>query len=169
MCRAMRYRGPDDTGYLDREFLQLGHVRLSIIDLSGGKQPVSNEDGSVNVVFGGEIYNYQELKEDLRTCGHLFKTKTDTEVLVHAYEEYGRDFLNKIIGEFAFCIWDDRNKYFVLARDRLGVKPVYYADINGRLIFSSELNSLMEAGGIPKELDQTAIKSYFDLKSIPAR
>ncbi len=161
MCNAMRYRGPDDIGFLKRPEIQLGHVRLSIIDLSSGQQPMSNEDGTVSVVFNGEIYNYLDLRSQLKAKGHNFRTNSDTEVLVHSYEEYGREFVNYLLGEFAFAIWDERTKYFLLVRDRLGVKPVYYSDIGGTFYFASEIQALLANKEIPRRFDDNAINTYF--------
>ena len=160
MCSVMQHRGPDDTGYLDRSFLQLGHVRLSIIDLDSGKQPLSNETGRVNVVFNGEIYNYKDIRESLEQKGHIFKTMSDTEVLVHGYEEYGKGITDKLIGDFAFCIWDDNRQYFLLVRDRLGVKPLYYANVNGKFIFASEITSIIAIPWVPRNIDNSVIKTY---------
>jgi asparagine synthase (glutamine-hydrolysing) len=168
MCNAMRYRGPDDIGFLRLPDVHLGHVRLSIIDLSGGHQPMSNENGTVTTVFNGEIYNYPKLRPKLEARGHVFRTNADTEVLVHLYEDYGRDLVNHLLGEFVFAIWDESKKYFLLVRDRLGVKPVYYADINGTFIFASEITPLMTNRSIPRRLDHSAINTYFYTKCIPA-
>ena len=123
MCEAMRHRGPDGVGFLARPGLVLGHVRLSIIDIEGGAQPISNEDNSVSVVFNGEIYNYWELRRELEGVGHIFRTRSDTEVLVHLYEDCGPNLVQRLNGDFAFAIWDDRDRSLLLARDRLGVKP----------------------------------------------
>src|SRR3954454_18043122 len=126
MAGTIAHRGPDDEGYyLDQE-LGLGFRRLSIIDLNTGHQPISNEDGSVWIVFNGEIYNFKELRDQLESKGHIFKTKTDTEVIVHLYEQYGTNCLERLRGMFAFAIWDRRKRSLLLARDRLGIKPLYY-------------------------------------------
>ena len=126
MADAIRHRGPDDEGYFVSGPIGLGFRRLSIIDLTTGHQPISNEDGSVWIVFNGEIYNYQELREYLLSKGHVFSTQTDTEVIVHLYEELGEACVEKLRGMFGFAIWDERQKLLFLARDRVGIKPLYY-------------------------------------------
>jgi asparagine synthase (glutamine-hydrolysing) len=168
ICRAMQHRGPDGHGFLRRANVQLGHVRLSIIDVAGGQQPMSNEDDSVHVVFNGEIYNYLDLRPGLEAKGHVFKTNCDTEVLVHLYEEHGRDLADHLIGEFAFAIWDDRRQALLLVRDRLGVKPVYYADLDGVFLFASEFAPLIASGQIPRQIDARALQTYFQIRTIPA-
>ena len=131
MMDLIRHRGPDDDGeYHDRD-VHLGMVRLSIIDLSGGHQPITNEDGTIHVVFNGEIFNYVELKAELEAKGHQFKTNSDTETIVHAYEEYGVSFAHKLNGMFAIAIWDTRNQTLLVYRDRFGVKPLFYSTLNG--------------------------------------
>src|SRR5262245_45316036 len=144
MCDQIRHRGPDAAGYFCDATVALGHRRLSIIDLEGGKQPLGNEDGSVQVVFNGEIYNFLGLREDLLRKGHRFSTSSDTEVLVHLYEEVGEDLAGYLNGMFAFAIWDRRAGKLLLCRDRLGKKPVYYSqDVSGfRCCFASELKAL---------------------------
>src|SRR5882762_9769212 len=124
MCRVIRHRGPDDQGKHIAPSIALGMRRLSIIDLSGGHQPISNEDGSVTIVFNGEIYNYRELQSVLQARGHVFKTNSDTETIVHAYEEYGASCVDHLRGMFAFAVWDDRQKKLFIARDRVGKKPL---------------------------------------------
>ena len=126
MMATMHHRGPDDEGMYLSGNVGLGHRRLSIIDLNTGKQPIANEDDTVWIVFNGEIYNYQELRKELLGKGHRFKTETDTEVIIHAYEEYGEDFLSRLRGMFAFAIWDEKKQQLLLARDRVGIKPLYY-------------------------------------------
>src|ERR1700729_2898380 len=126
MLDTIRHRGPDDQGvYISRQ-VGLGHARLSIIDLNGGHQPLSNEDGTIWIVFNGEIYNFHELRTFLSGKGHVFKTQSDTEVIVHVYEEFGEDCVEKLRGMFAFAIWDERAESLFLARDRVGIKPLYY-------------------------------------------
>src|ERR1700735_2557749 len=127
MLDTIRHRGPDDDEVYLAGQVGLGFRRLSIIDLNTGHQPISNEDGSVWIVFNGEIYNYKDLRETLRSQGHVFKTQTDTEVIVHLYEEFGERCVEKLRGMFAFAIWDNRRKVLFVARDRLGIKPLYYA------------------------------------------
>jgi asparagine synthase (glutamine-hydrolysing) len=164
----MRHRGPDGHGFLRRANVQLGHVRLSIIDVAGGQQPISNEDDTVHVIFNGEIYNYLDLRPQLEAQGHVFKTNSDTEVLVHLYEEYGHDLADRLIGEFAFAIWDDRQQALLLVRDRLGVKPVYYADLDGVFVFASEFAPLIASGQVPRRIDTRALQTYFQSRTIPA-
>ena len=145
MNDVIKYRGPDDDGvYVDNE-IGLGHRRLSIIDLSSaGHQPLSNENNTIWLVFNGEIYNYAELVPELQGKGHVFKSQTDSEVIIHAYEEYGIDCVNKFNGMFAFAIWDQNKKRLLLAKDRLGVKPLYYAFNNEGIVFASEIKSILQ-------------------------
>lgn len=170
MRSALRHRGPDADGELLRpqRGLALGHARLSIIDLAGGDQPISNEDGTIWTVFNGEIYNFQDLRAGLQQRGHQFKTRTDTEVLVHLYEEKGADLVDDLLGDFAFAIWDDREQALLLARDRLGVKPLYYADFDGQLAFASTLPALAEGSQAPREIDPAALLSYLTFRMIQA-
>jgi asparagine synthase (glutamine-hydrolysing) len=166
MCDVIRYRGPDDEGvYIDGP-CGIGMRRLSIIDLSTGHQPLSNEDGSIWVVFNGEIYNYQELRQRLIGQGHRFRTNSDTETLVHLYEQEGVEGLPALRGMFAFCIWDSRNRRMLLVRDRFGKKPLYYAETPAGLFFGSELKCLRTAG-VPLELDEEALRLYFQFAYIP--
>ncbi len=166
MCDQIRHRGPDDEGYHVEGGCALGMRRLSIIDLSTGHQPISNEDGSVWVVFNGEIYNFQDLRRDLAGKGHSFRTNTDTEVLVHLYEEEGVGGLSRLRGMFAFAIWDARQRRLFLARDRFGKKPLYYAALPEGLWFGSELKCL-RAAGVPLEVDEQALRYYFRFGYIP--
>jgi asparagine synthase (glutamine-hydrolysing) len=166
MCAQIRHRGPDDEGIYVDGCCGIGMRRLSIIDLSTGHQPVSNEDGSVWVVFNGEIYNYRELRAGLIERGHRFRTNSDTETLVHLYEEKGASGLSLLRGMFAFCIWDARNRKFLLARDRFGKKPLYYAALADGLYFASELKCL-RAAGVPLEEDHEALRLYFQFGYIP--
>ena len=158
------HRGPDE-GCLHREpGLGLGHRRLSIIDVATGQQPLFNEDGSVVVVFNGEIYNYQGLIAELQALGHVFHTKSDTEVIVHAWESWGPDCVKRFRGMFAFVLWDRKQQTLFLARDRLGVKPLYYALLDdGTLLFGSELKSILAHGGFPRDMDPHAVEEYFAL------
>jgi asparagine synthase (glutamine-hydrolysing) len=144
MTHSMIHRGPDDQGSYIRKGIGLGHRRLSIIDLDTGKQPLANEDGSVVVVFNGEIYNYQTLRDTLLGKGHIFKTRSDTEVIVHSYEEYGEKFLEKLRGMFAIALWDNRNHTLLLARDRLGIKPLYFSTSPDWIVFSSEIKGILQ-------------------------
>ncbi|MBE7415677.1 MAG: asparagine synthase (glutamine-hydrolyzing) [Deltaproteobacteria bacterium] len=168
MTDVMEHRGPDDRGiYMDGP-LGLGHRRLSILDLSPlGRQPMMNEDDAVSVVFNGEIYNYLEIREDLRKAGHVFRSLTDTEVIVHAYEEYGADFATRLNGMFAIAVWDRRKRELVLVRDRLGIKPVYYYMDGGFIAFASEIKSLLEDPGVPREVDIQALSNFLTLHYVP--
>lgn len=167
MCRILRHRGPDDEGLLIDGPLAMGMRRLSIIDLEGGHQPICNEDGSVSVVQNGEIYNFRELADQLRGRGHQLRTRSDTEVIVHLYEEHGPAFVERLRGMFAIAIWDRRRRRLLLARDRLGIKPLYYACDGRRLLFGSELKSLL-AAGLDREIDRQALHDYLSLSYIPA-
>ncbi len=168
LCDAMAQRGPDARGtfFRDQHGVGLGHVRLSIIDLAGGDQPIANEDGTIWTIFNGEIYNYQELRERLTAKGHVFKTRTDTEVLVHLYEEKGERLVDDLLGDFAFAIWDDRDGSLLIARDRLGVKPLFYADYDGQLAFGSTLPTLLAGSRAPREYDPAALLSYLSFGMI---
>ncbi|WP_308417052.1 asparagine synthase (glutamine-hydrolyzing) [Thiolapillus brandeum] len=180
MIQALQHRGPDGYGfYLDGP-VGLAHARLSIIDLEGGDQPIHNEDRSIQVVFNGEIFNFLELRADLEKRGHRFYTRSDTEVIVHLYEEYGDDFVDHLIGQFAIALWDVRRQRLVLVRDRAGIRPLYYTVVNGRLYFASELKSLFTQSAIRRELDPVALGEVFtfwcplephslfrDLRSLP--
>jgi asparagine synthase (glutamine-hydrolysing) len=166
MCEEIRHRGPDDEGYRIDGRMGMGMRRLSIIDLATGRQPISNEDGTVWVVFNGEIYNYRELRSSLIRSGHRFRTHSDTEVLVHLYEEQGVDGLKRLRGMFASAIWDSRQRSLLLARDRFGKKPLYYAALPQGLYFGSELKCL-RAAGVPLEHDREALQLYFLLGYIP--
>jgi asparagine synthase (glutamine-hydrolysing) len=167
MAVALRHRGPDDEGYFIQPGIGLAARRLSIIDLPGSHQPVSNEDGSIHAVFNGEIYNYLELRSDLKKRGHVLSTHGDTETLVHLYEEYGADMLQFLRGMFAFALWDSRKRILFLARDRLGEKPLHYFLSNDRLIFSSELAPLLDLKPAAWDLDPNALAAYLMLGFIP--
>jgi asparagine synthase (glutamine-hydrolysing) len=166
MCDVIRHRGPDDEGFHADGPCAIGMRRLSIIDLSTGHQPISNEDGSVWIVFNGEIYNYRELRADLIGRGHTFRTASDTETLVHLYEQEGADGLTRLRGMFAFAIWDARTSSLFLARDRFGKKPLYYAALPGGFYFGSELKCL-RAAGVPLEPDREALRLYLQFGYIP--
>jgi asparagine synthase (glutamine-hydrolysing) len=157
MIAPLRHRGPDGFGYHAEPGLGFAHARLSIIDLAGGSQPMTNEDGTIWVTFNGEIFNYLELRDDLVRAGHRFATRSDTEVLVHAYEEYGLDFVERLNGQFAFAIWDAPAARLVLVRDRVGILPLFWAERNGRLVFGSEIKSVLQAIGAPERLDLAAL------------
>ena len=168
MNETQFHRGPDEVGLHVEPGLGLGHRRLSIIDLSTGQQPLFNEDHSVVVVFNGEIYNYRELIPELTQLGHVFRTKSDTEVIVHAWEAWGEDCVKRFRGMFAFALWDRQRETLFLARDRLGVKPLHYAMLPGdRLVFGSELKSLVAHPEFRRELDPFAIEEYFALGYVP--
>ncbi len=175
MTDAIRHRGPDEEGtFWSREasssghhHAALGHRRLSIIDVAGGHQPLSNEDGSIWVAFNGEIYNYRELRAELEPRGHTFHTASDTEVLVHAYEEYGIACLNRLRGMFAFAIWDQSRERLFLARDRLGQKPLYYRLEPDRFLFASELKALLQIPGLPRVLDPKAVDLFLTYQYVP--
>ncbi len=166
MCDLIRHRGPDDEGYHVDGGCAIGMRRLSIIDLGGGHQPISNEDGSVWVVFNGEIYNYQSLRERLEAQGHRFRTRSDTEALVHLYEQEGEAGIARLRGMFAYAIWDARARRLLLVRDRFGKKPLYYAILDRGIAFGSELKCL-RAAGAPLELDEDALRLYFRFGYIP--
>lgn len=158
MTRALIHRGPDEEGYHREPGLGLGHRRLSIIDLSTGQQPLCNEDGTVWVTFNGEIFNYIELRENLQKRGHVFKTRSDTEVLVHLYEERGVDFLQELNGQFALALWDRRQQRLVLARDRVGIRPLFHATLSdGSVLFGSEMKALLAHGALRAEIDPVAV------------
>jgi asparagine synthase (glutamine-hydrolysing) len=165
---AMAHRGPDDEGFHLDGALGLGNRRLSIIDLPGGHQPISNEDESVWITFNGEIYNYRDLRPDLLARGHQFRTNSDTETILHLYEEYDLSFLDHLRGMFAFAIWDSRKRRLLLARDRLGVKPLFFQVEAGRLAFASELRTLRELLPRPPEIDPQSIYDFFGFRYIPA-
>ncbi len=162
------HRGPDDEGYYEHENAGLAMRRLSIIDLSSGHQPISNEDGSLWIVFNGEIYNYKELREGLLARGHVFKTKSDTEVILHLYEEKGEAFPKELRGMFAVAIWDERKKKLLLARDRVGKKPLLYAVTPSSFAFASELRCLLTLKDLPREINPAAIDAYLTLQYIPS-
>ncbi|MBI5759292.1 MAG: asparagine synthase (glutamine-hydrolyzing) [Planctomycetales bacterium] len=193
MTTVLSHRGPDDAGYFHSTWAAsgmtaaamssrsaeasgsgsaapgaaLGHRRLSIIDLSTGHQPLSNEDGSVWIAFNGEIYNYRELIPELESRGHRFRTASDTEVIVHLYEEHGPACVERLRGMFAFAIWDDRQKVLFLARDRLGKKPLFYRREPDRVLFGSELKALLEVPGIAREIDPQAVDEYLTYQYVP--
>ena len=168
MLGSIVHRGPDEEGtHFDGE-IGLGARRLSIIDLPGGSQPVTSEDGTVTVVFNGEIYNYRELQAELRARGHTLRSAGDTEVLAHLYEEHGDDVVHRLQGMFAFAVWDTRRRRLLLARDRLGVKPLYYATTPDRVVFASEIKALFHYPGVEARPDLTALGNFLALKYVPA-
>ncbi|NOZ61614.1 MAG: asparagine synthase (glutamine-hydrolyzing) [Calditrichaeota bacterium] len=168
MTDAIVHRGPDDEGIYVKREVGLGMRRLSIIDLATGKQPISNETGDVWIVFNGEIYNHQELRKELIARGHRFATKADTESIIHAYEEYGERCVEKLNGMFAFAIWDEKKKSLFVARDRIGIKPLYYFFDKKRFIFGSEIKSILQAGEVPRRIDLQALDNFLTFEYIPA-
>ena len=169
MTRALAHRGPDDEGLFVRGPVGLGHRRLSILDLSSaGHQPMSNEDGSIWLVFNGEIYNFLELRDELERDGVTFRSRTDTEVLLRLYEQRGTSCLHALRGMFAFAIWDARRQALVLARDRLGVKPLFYHIGNRALTFASELKALTQNPEVRREVDPAAIHHYLTYQYVPS-
>jgi asparagine synthase (glutamine-hydrolysing) len=161
MILAMRHRGPDEFGIYRDSWVGLANARLSIVDLAGGQQPIGNEDGSLWIVFNGEIFNYVELRPDLEARGHRFETNCDTEVVLHMYEEYGPDCLKHLNGQFAIAIWDTRDRSLFLARDRVGIRPLYYTTVAGRLLFGSEVKSLLAYPGVMAEIDREVLRQVF--------
>src|SRR3989338_11569557 len=156
MCDSIEHRGPDDFGYYSDKFCTLGNRRLSIIDLKKGKQPIHNEDKTIWVVFNGEIYNFLDIKDELEKRGHSFYTNTDTEVIVHAYEEYKEDCVKLFRGMFAFCVYDSNERKLFLSRDRAGKKPLYYYFKDDRFIFAYELKSILCDEEVKREVDLEA-------------
>ena len=171
MVEALRHRGPDENGFYIDKRIGLGHSRLSIIDLSGGQQPIFNEDKSIVVIFNGEIYNYPELTEELESKGHRFYTHSDTEVLVHAYEEYGEEFLNHLNGQFAIALWDKRKEQLLLARDRVGIRPLFYSVLPDKtLLFGSEMKALFLYPDLKAEMDIAGLNQVLTLwVNVPPR
>jgi asparagine synthase (glutamine-hydrolysing) len=168
MADTISHRGPDDEGFYACGGTGLAHRRLSIIDVSGGHQPLSNEDETVWIVFNGEIYNFEELNQTYLSSGHTFRTRSDTETIVHLYEEIGEACFAKMRGMFALSLWDARRKRLILARDRLGKKPLFYSWDGRRLVFGSEIKALWKAGGLSREMDVEALSDYFSYNYIPA-
>jgi asparagine synthase (glutamine-hydrolysing) len=167
MCDAIRHRGPDDAGYYTSDQVAIGMRRLSIIDVAGGHQPIANEDGSVQLVFNGEIYNFQDLRARLARGGHRLATQSDSETIVHLYEDLGSQLVHELRGMFAFAIWDERRRQLLLARDRLGIKPLYYWPTSDGVAFASELRALLTLPGFPRSFDQNAVIDYLAFGYIP--
>jgi len=167
MTRTLIHRGPDEEGFYDDNFIALGMRRLKIIDLVTGRQPITNEDQSIWTVYNGEIFNFPELRAELERRGHICKTRSDTEVIVHLYEEEGPDFVHHLNGMFAIALWDKKNRRLCLYRDRLGIKPLHYSFLPDGLIFASEIKALLEAG-VDREIDFEALSQFFSLEFIPA-
>ena len=168
MKASIRHRGPDGEGELVDHEVGLGHRRLSIIDVGGGGQPIGNEDGSLQVVFNGEIYNFIELREELEKAGHRFTTRSDTEVIVHAYEQWGPACVKRFNGMFAFAIWDSQQRRLFIARDHLGIKPLYYVTRNRQLLFASEIKALLQHPECPREMDLEALAELFTFRYVPS-
>ncbi len=167
MCGAIRHRGPDDEGVWASQGVALGMRRLSIIDLSTGHQPIRNEDGRLWIVFNGEIYNFRELRAELESAGHTFYTSTDTETIVHAYEQWGSGAIARLRGMFGLAIWNAKDRSLLLARDRIGIKPLHYAVVGGRLYFASEIKSLLEAPDVPRDLDLDSLDHFLSFLYTP--
>lgn len=168
MIFILRHRGPDGEGrYVDGE-IGLGHRRLSIIDLEGGAQPISNEDRTLHGILNGEIYNFVELRKELESAGHKFQTRTDTEVIVHAYEKWGKECMCHFNGMFAFALWDSKKHEALLVRDHLGIKPLYYIQLKDRLLFGSEIKALLQDPDCPKEVDLESLVELFTFRYIPS-
>jgi len=162
--RSLVHRGPDETGFLCDEGLAFGMSRLSIIDLAGGHQPIGNEDRTIWIIFNGEIFNYIELTEELKAKGHCFKTRSDTEAILHAYEEFGERFVSRLNGQFSIAIWDSKKKDLLLVRDRLGIRPLYYSrGPDGAFVFGSEIKALFAYPGMSRELDPRGLDQLFSL------
>ncbi len=168
MTQAMIHRGPDEQGIFCCGQVGLGSRRLSIIDLVGGRQPIANENESAWIVFNGEIYNYRQLRQFLQKKGHTFRTQTDTEVILHLYEEFGDDCLQYLNGIFVFAIWDSIRQEVIIARDRMGIKPLYYTQAANQLIFGSEMKVVLAHPGVPREIDLTALNEYLSYEYVPS-
>ncbi|MEP6706406.1 MAG: asparagine synthetase B, partial [Pyrinomonadaceae bacterium] len=168
MCEAIRHRGPDEDGFYFKGGVGLGMRRLAIIDLKGGQQPIPNQDRTAWIIFNGEIYNYRELRKQLEDLGHKFHTDSDTEAIVHAYDRYGSDCPKHLRGMFAFAIWDESRQELFLARDRVGKKPLLYAQLNGQLVFGSEFSALLLHPEISRDIDFAALHHYLSFLCVPA-
>ncbi len=166
MARTIIHRGPDDEGFFCEGAVGFGARRLSIVDVVGGHQPLSNEDGSVWIAFNGEIYNHPELRSKLIDRGHRYRTNCDTETVVHSYEEYGESCVEKLRGMFAFSIWDAGRRRVLVARDRLGIKPLYWCVVDGTLLFASEVKALL-AAGVPFKVEESVLECYMRLGYVP--
>jgi asparagine synthase (glutamine-hydrolysing) len=168
MTHALRHRGPDDHGFFFDGPLALGMRRLSIIDLEGGRQPIANEDGTIQLVFNGEVYNHRALRRELQALGHTFRTRADTEVIVHGYEVWGERVLDRLNGMFGFALWDGRARRLLLVRDRLGIKPLYWTRLADGIAFASELKALLRHPGVERRLDPEALRQYLAWEYIPS-
>ena len=167
MTDALTHRGPDGVGYYQDESVALGHRRLSIIDIEGGRQPISNEDGTLQLVCNGEIYNSPALRTMLRQKGHVFQTTTDVEVILHLYEEYGSACVSKLRGMFAFAIWDSRARSLFLGRDHLGQKPLFYSQVGDDFVFASEIKALFASRRVRPQLNLEGLWHYMSLRLVP--
>jgi asparagine synthase (glutamine-hydrolysing) len=168
MCTVIKHRGPDDDGIFLDDHIALGMRRLSIIDLKTGHQPIHNEDESIWIVFNGEIYNYRELRQFLEQKNHRFYTSSDTEVIIHLYEELGDDCVTMLNGMFAFAIWDANKKKILLARDRIGIKPLHYIILNNKLIFGSEIKSILQDSEVKRKVNLKALHHFLAFEYVPA-
>ena len=167
MTDTLRHRGPDGDGYFCADGVGLGHRRLSIIDVAGGRQPIENEDGSLVLIHNGEIYNHRELRRELQSRGHRFRTASDSEVILHLYEDFGAGCLDKMVGMWTFALYDKARRRLMVARDRLGIKPLYYVEAGGGMLFASEIKSLLQFGGFEPTLDLQAVHDYLALRYVP--
>jgi asparagine synthase (glutamine-hydrolysing) len=167
MTDALRHRGPDGDGYFCADAVGLGHRRLSIIDVAGGRQPIENEDGSLVLIHNGEIYNHRDLRRDLESRGHRFRTASDSEVILHLYEEFGAGCLDRMAGMWTFALYDRIKRRLMIARDRLGIKPLYYVEAGDGFLFASEIKSLLRYGGFEPTLDPQAVHDYLALRYVP--
>ena len=167
MSSKIKHRGPDDEGFYINDNIALAHQRLSIIDLTNGKQPMFNEDKTKVLIFNGEIYNFKELKKILIKDGYKFKTKSDTEVILHGYKKWGKNLPKKLRGMFAFAIWDINKKELFLARDGFGIKPLYYACFNGTFMFASEIKALLAHPDFEKKLNTNILSAYLCFNFVP--
>src|SRR5882724_11846335 len=168
MTRSIAHRGPDDEGFFIAGPVGLGFRRLSIIDLAGGHQPMSDAEGTVWIIFNGEIYNYRELRAELQSKGHQFRTNSDTEVIVHGYKEWGTDVFNHLNGMFGLAIWDARNERLVVARDAMGIKLIYYKIRNGQLTFGSEIRAVLAAEDSKPDVDPVALNLFLRFRYTPS-
>src|SRR5512132_2585926 len=154
MRDVLSHRGPDDAGMFTDAQGGLAHRRLSIVDLASGHQPLANEDETIWIVFNGEIYNHRDIRAELEAAGHRYRTQSDTETIVHAYEQWGDECVHRLRGMFAFAIWDSARRRLLLARDRLGIKPLYWSEAGGRLLFGSEIKAILESRLVPREANE---------------
>jgi asparagine synthase (glutamine-hydrolysing) len=166
MIELIHHRGPDDTGFFIDAGIGLANARLSIIDIEGGHQPIQNETGTVHVTYNGEIYNYRELRQELEQHAHKFRTKSDTEVIVHGYEEFGESFVTKLNGMFAIALWDSSKRKLMLARDRMGIKPLYYTTKDNAILFASEMKSILQAP-LKRAVDEQSLYAILNLGYSP--